>query len=296
MTATDTKIFVVIPTKDRSEVLARALHTLANQTLLPSEVIVVDQSRVKVDISGLPFPVHHIYNPAITGAAQARNRAIDLIQCGIVLFLDDDVELEPDFIAQILAAYAVHPEADGVSGVITNCLRPPLYQRMYDRIFRLGPFFDERQPIYWNADRLRNRAPILVNKFSGGLMSFPRSRLGNIRFDERLTGVSLAEDAEFCHRLGKDAQLFIAPGARLVHLKTPAAREHFHWAEREMRSAYYYFERYGTNDLAGRLVFTWFNIGIFLLTIASSLRRRSLQPFSEFCDGAKAGRELGRRR
>jgi GT2 family glycosyltransferase len=293
----DTKISVVIPTKNRPQELGRTVETLARQTVLPDQLILVDQSSVKATLEGLPFSVTHIYDPEITGAAQARNRALDLIPCGIVLFLDDDVELEPDFIAQILDTYAHNPAADGVSGIITNYSPPPLWKRAYDRVFRLGPFFDERQPVYWKANRLIAHPPIPVHKFTGCAMSFRRSRIGELRFDEKLTRGSLAEDSDFCYGLGRSAMLFIAPRARLRHLRTPTARqETFHWAELEMRTGHYYFGRHGYKYKPDWLFFAWFNIGLFSLTIASSIRRRSLHPLRKSWAGAKVGRQLAVRR
>lgn len=285
-------IAVVIPTKDRPQDLVHTIETVANQTVLPDELIIVDQSRVKVSIQHLPFPLTHIYDPAIAGAAQARNRALDLVTKEFVLFLDDDVDLETDFIAQILASYVQHPEADGISGVITNYSPPSMWRRLHNRIFRLGRFFDERHPIYWKADKLKDHAPMRVYQFTGCLMSFRRSRVGNLRFDERITG-ACDEDSDFCYALGKSAVLFIAPSARLRHLKSPVAREKSSWLEREARTGYFFFCRYYKSEPSYWMRFAWFNIGLVLLTVASALRRRSLQPFRDFRSGARIGRELG---
>lgn len=290
-----TKVYVVIPTMNRPGVLARTIQTLASQTVLPAGLIVVDESSARVEIEDPGFPVNHICDPGVGGRSQARNLALELIKDGIVLFLDDDVEMEPDFIAQILSAYTEHPEADGISGIITNYFPTPLWRRAFDRIFRFGLFFDERMPIYWNADKLRDHGLLRVYRFTGCLMSFPRSRIGEIRFDDRPPGLPYPEDCEFCYRLGENVMLYIAPKARLRHVRTTTTREDVHWVKDEMLASQAYASLHGEGSLSIWLMFAWFKIGMLLLTAGSSIRRRSLQPFREFRDGAKIGRELGSR-
>lgn len=62
------------------------------------------------------------------------------------LCLEDDVRLERDFLQRLLYAHVEHPQAVGVSGIITNYRRPRWF------IFLRGPFHEERQAAYWRAD------------------------------------------------------------------------------------------------------------------------------------------------
>ena len=131
----------------------------------------------------------------------------------ILIFLDDDVILEPDFIKELLKVYVQHPAVGGVSGVITNYPAPSLFRRIVRRLFWIGPFNDERQPIYWNADRLRNHEPFPVRRFGSGVMSVRSSAFAGDRFDERqrLT----AEDVELSWRLSERHPLLMTPRAAL---------------------------------------------------------------------------------
>ena len=65
-----------------------------------------------------------------SGAASARNSAIDRTKADILIFLDDDVVLEPDFVGELLNVYEKYPTVGGVSGVITNYSPPSLSWRI----------------------------------------------------------------------------------------------------------------------------------------------------------------------
>ena len=119
------KISVVIPTKNRASDLWRTLDSLRLQTRRPTEIIVVDQgSSPALESPDFPISLTYIYAPYISGAAVARNAAMDRATGDIWLFLDDDVILEPEYVEQLVRAYS--PEITGVSGIFTNYTLPPL--------------------------------------------------------------------------------------------------------------------------------------------------------------------------
>ena len=151
-------VSVIIPTKNRSEDLVRTIKTLLLQTYPVSQLVIVDQSPDTLSHDGVVEvlqeakespTLQYVRDTTISGGAVARNRAMGLADGDIWLFLDDDVDLEADFVEQIIQTYNEHPEAIGVSGVVTNYTRPAVFFRMWNRLFCTGPFWDERQPIYW---------------------------------------------------------------------------------------------------------------------------------------------------
>lgn len=285
---------LVIPTKNRPDDLEATIESVLSQTALPLKVIVVDQSdsgesqsRVSTLFgrqagSGASVPsLLYIRDPTIPGLTAARNRALKEVAEQIVLFLDDDVLLEPRFIEEILAVYEEHPEACGVGGIVTNYTPPPLAFRCWTRLFVLPPFWDDRQPIYWGAGRLGDGRAVRVTRLGGGLMSF---RLGSIRgmeFDEGLRGACDGEDVEFCARFQPGSVLLIAPRARLVHKQTPVSRSAGHWLPRHARTFSYLYRRNWRRRIRYRLAFCWLTVGYGVATAAISLRRASLRPWRE---------------
>ena len=282
---------VVIPTLNRPNDLSTTVHSVLAQTVIPVQLIIVDQShddesrrRIHsiLDVaskSGQPFPeLLYIHDPAISGASAARNRAFPFIRSAITLFLDDDVILDPTFITAMRDAYIHHPGVMGVSGIITNYTPPSLAVRLWRRVFACGPFHDDRQPVYWRAARLR--APVRVTRFGAGLMSFWTAAIRSVRFDDNLSGACDGEDVDFCAHLGPRAHLLITPQARLIHQKSPVARVREYWLFREACTAWYLYRRNWDFGLRNRVCFLWLNVGYLLVAILIAARRRSMEPLA----------------
>jgi GT2 family glycosyltransferase len=293
---------VIIPTKNRPTDLQQVTRSLFEQTVGPQSLIIVDQSydeesrhRVEIELAkaaarGMAWKLNYIHDKEVSGGAMARNRAMNVADGNIWLFLDDDVVLEPEFIERLLAVYRENPDADGVSGIITNYPLPPVISRIWSRLFLRGPFHDERQPIYWRADRLRNAAPIVVRRFGGGLMSFRASVVRDLRFDENLYGVSDGEDVDFCTRLGPDAKMLIAPSARLEH-RHSAIRLQDHWLRRSARGNVFLYRKNWNSGIFNRFCYSWLITGYLLVAVVASLRRLSFDP----CRALRTGQEEARR-
>jgi glycosyltransferase involved in cell wall biosynthesis len=158
-------VSVIIPTKNRAADLEVVIENLLQQSRLPTELIIVDQSAQQSFRKPIPIPLRYIHDPELSGAATARNAGMDIANGDILLFLDDDVILDEGFIEQIIAAF--QPGIAGVSGIITNYKRPALAQRLWDRVFVCTPFSDDRQRVYWKAEKLLNTEPIRIRQMTG---------------------------------------------------------------------------------------------------------------------------------
>jgi GT2 family glycosyltransferase len=293
---------VIIPTKNRPSDLETAVQSVLAQNVLPAQLIIVDQSddegsrsRLCAAYKALPAPIRsavrldYVLDPHITGLTMARNYAMDLAQGNIWLFLDDDVVLEPGFLGEVLLAYERHPEATGVSGIVTNYKPPHWPSCLWAGLFVRGPFRDERQAIYWNASSLRDANPVRVSRLGGGLMSFRAQAVRSARFDDNLRGVSDGEDVDFCLQLGPEANLLIVPRARLAHHHSASGRLRDHWLRRFARSQYYLYRRHWRRGVKNRLCFLWLNVGLGIVATAASLRRASLRPWLALAHGAQEG-------
>lgn len=299
---------VIIPTKDRPQDLERTIATILAQTVLPQEIIILDQSsqdeprrRVEAQLQQAPDSVRaaihltYIRDQSVTGLAQARNRTMELASGQVWVFFDDDVVLEPDFLEEMLKTYVEAPELTGVSGVITNYPPPAGWLQLWTRIFLRGPFRDDRQPIYWNAERLRHSKPVPVSRFGGGLMSFRGASIRAMRFDENLRGVSEGEDVDFCCRLPAGSRLVICPRARLAHMHSTAGRSRDHALRRMVVGPAYLYWKNWDHGVVNRLCFLWFKVGCGLLASMASLRRGSLAPWRALRAGIADAKQVFRR-
>jgi GT2 family glycosyltransferase len=289
-------VSVLVPTKNRPDELAVALRSIFVQTVLPRQIVIVDQSaddrsRIALDhemekagVAAERISLVYVYEPQIAGTAAARNRLMELGEADILLFVDDDAELERQFIDELLAVYEEWPEVDGVSGIITNYSVAARRFRLWASVFARGPFHDERQPIYWNADRLRRSAPLPVSKFTGAAMSFRADVARRALFDERLTGASREEDTDFCEQL-KPATLLIGPRARFIHRRRLRDRSGEHWLTEHAHTAYYLFRRHWRAKTVNRLCFAWLHVGYAVAVTLACYKARSTGPLRAFSAG-----------
>ena len=104
---------VIVPTRDRAELLELALHSLAQQTLSPSnfEIVVVDNgSRDGTQAVVAQFKkmsvgsIRYIY-AASAGLHLGRHYGLREASGDIVVFIDDDIEAFPTFLATIAVAF-----------------------------------------------------------------------------------------------------------------------------------------------------------------------------------------------
>ena len=298
-------VSIIIPTRNRPRDLTDAIRTIFTQTVLPAEIVIVDQSETDEsrqvvnrlynqasECVRTTTRIVHIWNKTLAGLTIARNCGIDKATGDIVLFLDDDVLLESEFLSELLGVYEQYPDVVGVSGVITNYTPPRLLYRLWASIFMRGPLHDDRQPIYWAASCRHSRDAVRVTRLGGGLMSFRAEAFRRVRFDENLRGVSDGEDVDFCIRLGPNATLFIAPAARLVHNQSPHGREQAHWLGRHARGTVYLYKRHWSRGFWNHACIAWLNIGYVLVAIIASSYRLSIQPWRALlagkCEGLSA--------
>ena len=93
----------IIPTMMRQDFTLNLLNDLKNQTYLPNQVIVVDatpeNSRDESLYDATNYPFEVIFKWQTTkGSCRARNEAIDLCTGDYIVFGDDDIRIQPNFI------------------------------------------------------------------------------------------------------------------------------------------------------------------------------------------------------
>ena len=117
------KITVVIATRDRTESLLRCLASLSRVNYPAFDVVVVDSApsgeTTARTLNGNrrgPFPLRYL-RVSRPGLALAHNAALPAVTGEIVAITDDDVEVEPDWLAALAEAFA-ESNATCVTGLI----------------------------------------------------------------------------------------------------------------------------------------------------------------------------------
>lgn len=228
------EISVVIATYNRQDLLRRLLQQLDEQTIDPSRyeaVAVDDGSRedTRAALSGLRTRyVYRVERQENAGAAAARQRGVELASGRIIVFLDDDMQVSPDFLEQHLKLHEA-----GVPGntVVLGRLRPdaklaemPLFERFYARVMKA------------QNDELAEGKPVRGHNIYTGNVSMPKAlflRAGG--FDPEFRAL---EDEELGVRLEKAGATFaFANGAESVHGSDWTSMKK--WMERAYRDGVY---------------------------------------------------------
>ena len=122
-------VSVVIPTKDRPDLLGRCLGAvLDQQTEVEFEVIVVNDAGCAVDVVAQADERVTIVQGQGRGPAAARNAGIAHAAGEIVIFTDDDTIPQPGWIQAAVAALGRYPDAVGVVGCVESPPFDPLYE------------------------------------------------------------------------------------------------------------------------------------------------------------------------
>ncbi|GAF92689.1 unnamed protein product, partial [marine sediment metagenome] len=132
-------VSVVVPTRNRREVLSRALEALARQTYEPFEIIVVDDG--STDDTPMLLARFAEQNPSLAfrwlrnepqrGANPSRNRGVGEARGPFVAFVDDDCIAEPEWLERLLAGFL----SDRVAAV-TGRVDDPEPANIYELTFK----------------------------------------------------------------------------------------------------------------------------------------------------------------
>lgn len=110
LTAAD--LAVVIPTRDRWDILGLTLASLANQTVSGFETIVVVDG---MDQTPPPLDANRVLVERRAGPAAARNAGVRATERSVVIFLGDDTIPAPDLVQSHLATHRRHPQPEAAA-------------------------------------------------------------------------------------------------------------------------------------------------------------------------------------
>lgn len=205
----------VIPNWNRRDLLAALLGSLARQTRPFADVVVVDNGSG----DGSPEEAGRRGARVIRldrnhGFARAVNLGIAAARTPYVAVLNNDVELEPDWLERLSAALDASPEAWFATGKILNHQDRTRLDGAFDLLCRGGCAWRaghgrEDGPA-WNRARRVEFTSFTAALFRAGLFE----RIGPL--DERFE--TYLEDIDFCLRCASAglAGLYV-PGARACH-------------------------------------------------------------------------------
>lgn len=219
------KVAFVVPTKDREKDLRVMLSSLERQTHLPDQIVVVDGSEPVIehvlhDFPRLPINYVRVFPPSLSaqrnaGMAQLRE---DITLAG---YLDDDLELEPDAIEQMLSFWnKASEEYGGASFTITNAPRPP-YSRILSIVGLDHPVPGKVLPTGMVSPFGIPQQDINVDWLCGGATVWRRDVIDQYKYDEWFQGTGYLEDVDFSFNVREKKKLAVVALAKTAHYHHP---------------------------------------------------------------------------
>lgn len=222
----EVRFSVVIPTLRRGPLLRMTLEGLLACDPRPAELIVIDADsersaqEIVDELARRDGSWRLRYLTSAPGLAQQRNLGIDEAKGDVIVFLDDDVQMSPDLLKRLGAAYA----DEAVLGATGRVVEPEdprignprsVLRRWLPGGGREGQFTRYGYPRYLQTlDQSRD-----VEYMLGCLMSARRTAAQQVRFDEDLGQYALAEDEDFSYRLSRLGRIRYVPEAVVHHRK-----------------------------------------------------------------------------
>ncbi|MBI4065118.1 glycosyltransferase family 2 protein [Candidatus Gottesmanbacteria bacterium] len=213
-------ISVIIITRNRAALLDCCLSSIANQVLIPQEVVIVnndstDYTRSVITKYKKLLPIRSIREAQI-GTPYARNAGIRIVKGDIVAFLDDDCTANDKWVSSIKEFFKKLPTAIGVIGntsVANNKSVSALVEFAYNR--------------RWVLTHIEN--PKTVCKIRSGVVIDSKNAAFRLGFIKHFLFSTLApfgevsnEDAEIGSRMfQQNHNIFYNPLMKASHIYSP---------------------------------------------------------------------------
>jgi glycosyltransferase involved in cell wall biosynthesis len=277
------------------------LDSIIIQTILPKEVIIVDDSDNneienliayrKDEFKEKGILLRHIKNERERSLTIARNVGIENAAGDIILFLDSDVVLDRDYIKEILKIYKEKPDALGVQGLIQNDKKEKeftdrligIFNRLFfihvdeKNKFRLLPSLGVSFPSF--VDEI-----IKCEWLSGANQSYKKEILEGFKFDENLKKYSWGEDLDTSYMIFKKYphSLFMTPYAKLIHNTSQEGR-HLKRDVINMDVIYltYLFYKNIDQNLKDKFLYIWSRMGRIALSMIFLILKPSKSKLTE---------------
>ena len=284
------KISMVVATKDRPADLRRLLESLQQQTIKPTEIVIVDASRESVESVVAAFPqvrtryVRHL----LPSAAAQRNAGIRACDPSATLigFADDDTTFEPDSFAAMLRFWdSASEDVLGASFNVLNYRLPRLQslKRGYISV-RLGLYSAKLggvAPSGWQSIVGNVSQTQYVEWLPSTAAVWRRDILDRYVFDEYFDTYSYVEDVDLSYSIGRKGRLAIVADAGYSHFPSADGRvSPRQFGRLEVRNRLYFVRKQGLSVSR-----CFLGIGIRLaMTLLAALRS---------CDRGTLARAIG---
>lgn len=277
------KIALIIPTRNRPELLIKLLNTIKLQQVKPDQVIIVDGSDNPIKPHIEPFffkeiTYVHVSPPSLT---TQRNQGIRHLNPDITLagYLDDDIELEPDAIKEMLAFWENSP--GDIAGAAFNIINNPPRNHLTKAITRFFTITGKIPGKVLRSGFCTVEVPLTKDIESewlcGGATIWRRNILDNYKYDEWYKGWAYHEDVEYSYRVSKKYRMIVLYKPKVDHNPPPYNKsKNKIFGKMAVINRYYFVKK---NPELSIPLFYWATVGEVLLNSLSSVKERNTAGF-----------------
>lgn len=287
------RVSVIVPTYNRPDSLANALRSIAGQNRKPDEVIVVDDGESDVaslesHLLGTGIRFLHVRKD-LRGLCRSRNFGIRASAGDIIVFIDDDIVMDPGYLAGFLDVFESDPahHIGGLSGRIrrykNGVLLPEDHEESWDqrlgRLFFLSPkaggrvtLAGFRKSCLWPTGR------VPVEFLQGGNMALRREVFLEHSFDEDLDrdsgGYSLGEDVHFSYPLRLRWKMLSIESASCEHRHEGGGRpDAYKMAKMRVLHTWQFLQQCVDMKPIHYVAFAWAILGLCIVSFLSFVAR-----------------------
>ena len=272
------KVSIIIPTLNRASSLARTLGFISKSSILPDEVIIIDQSPIDTaekikelcNSQTLKIKYIHVTEPS---SSKSRNIGLELCKNDIAIFMDDDVDIGIDTIRNILILFRDN-SISMVGGIDSGS--PMKRLSLPSLIFFRSSFFKRYKGHVSMAGYgvfPQNPQGETPTEWAMGFFFAIRKSLAQkwgLKFDENLKYYAYAEDLDFTYRYflksrEENLKCIMSTAATVLHnvsreYRLPSRQRTFI----EICHRRYLMARHG-NTILRQLIMLWSDIGAALM-------------------------------
>lgn len=291
-------ITVIIPTKNRAVDLIVAVKSIIYQTVVPDQLVIVDQSDTPQSVGAIKelfkkanaeVELTYIYDRSISGLVHAKKVGVSNSTGDIVCFLEDDIELEAEYIYAMKAGFRENVSMVGCCGVVTNLAHISKYYICFFHLFHRGVFYDNRVGVH-GAPKGSQPSLIPSRYLSGGTSAFRREVFDTVKFDLQ-NNFFMLEDVDFSVRVNNtfEQASYINTKARLAHYMSPTNRAVYQQRyRRKLREFIVFYKKHG-HGIQDVCALGWLLVGLVIEAIVISVRSFKLSPIKGCFLGLRDG-------
>ena len=228
----------MIATVGRADALRVCLESLATQTVRPAEILIVHSGSdpetrevCEQDWASRGLLVHYFAYPQKSAALQ-RDFAVRRTEQPLIMFADDDMEFEPQWIEALRRELMRDPGIGATMGRILNQtigVPTPLW-RLYRRLVATAPRALAPGAVVGALVQVgfpEDAVAPLPSEWVGGCITLLRKEayFSVDGFAPHFRGSSPGEDVDLGYRISRKWKVIYVPAARCLHHQSPLGRE-----------------------------------------------------------------------